>query len=74
MTNVGIKMTLDASQVASVANTTKDAFLGMAEAMKKAQEAGDFKTVSDLAGGMKDLRSASGGFVNSDIRHLLNIL
>lgn len=66
MTNVGIKMTLDASQVASVANTTKDAFLGMADAMKKAQDAGDYKTVSDLAGGMKDLRSASGGFSNSD--------
>lgn len=66
MTNVGIKMTLDASQVASVANTTKDAFLGMADAMKKAQEAGDYKTVSDLAGGMKDLRSASGGVVNSN--------
>jgi hypothetical protein len=66
MTNVGIKMTLDASQVASVANTTKDAFLGMADAMKKAEEAGDWGTVSSLAGGLKDLRSASGGIANSD--------
>lgn len=61
MSNVGIKLKLDASEAVSAANATKDAFLGMAEAMAKATEAGDWDAVGNLAAGMNKVGKAGTG-------------
>ncbi|GHU65085.1 hypothetical protein FACS189447_03390 [Spirochaetia bacterium] len=71
MTQVGIKIALDTNEAKSAANNLTDAFKSMSEAIKDAEAAGDWKTVSDLAAGMKDIRSVSGGIENggaNDIR------
>lgn len=60
MSNVGIKLKLDASEAVSAANATKDAFLGMADAMAKATEAGDWEAVNKLATGMNKVGKSGG--------------
>jgi hypothetical protein len=67
MTNVGIKVGLDSSQLVAGASNAKEAILGMTDALKKAREAGDWKQVIDLSGGLKDLRQVHHGF-EGDLR------